>query len=248
MVEGKVAVVTGGGSGIGQACAITLAECGASVVVADIVLECAQDVVTAITDAGGHAVAVHCDVTLQEHTEHMVEVALREFGRLDIAVNNAGIAADKVPLEELPIADWFTVMEVNLDGVFLSMKAEIPAMLATGGGSIVNISSIFGSVASAKRAPYIAAKHAVVGLTKAAALDYAKDGIRVNAVAPGFIDTPLVRSRRSDADYRALEGWHPLGRLGTADEVAQLVTFLASDSASNITGSYQLVDGCYTAQ
>lgn len=244
----KVAVVTGGGSGIGQACVHELARQGAHVVIADISLSAATSVATELIGAGYQAVPVHVDVTRQDDNERVVEVAMSEFGRLDVAVNSAGIAIEKAPLEEVQIAEWQTLMAVNLDGVFLSMRAQLAAMVAGGGGVVVNVASVFGVVGSAERAPYVAAKHALVGLTKAAALDYAKAGIRITAVGPSFIDTPMTRRTRTDADFRVLEEFHPVGRLGVPEEVAQLVAFLASDAASNITGSYHVIDGGYIAQ
>lgn len=247
-LNGKVAVVTGAASGIGEATAQLLAERGASVVVADLNEAGAASVAAAITAAGGTAVSCFVDVTSQESQQQMVDVALNRFDALHIGVNNAGIGGEQGLAGELSYEGWRAVLSVNLDGVFLSMKAEIPAMLQSGGGAIVNMASILGSVAFPNVAGYVAAKHGVVGLTKAAALDYAKLGIRVNAVGPGFIDTPLVRGGLPEDMIGVLEGMHPIGRLGTSREVAELVAFLASDAASNITGSYHVIDGGYTAQ
>ena len=179
--------------------------------------------------------------------EKSVAFAIERFGRLDVAVNNAGIGGDIAKTADYGLEGWDKVIAVNLSGVFYGMKHQIPAMLRSGGGSIVNIASIMGSVAARDTAGYVAAKHGVVGLTKTAALEYAEDGIRVNAVGPGYIDTPLLQVL-DKATYDGLVGLHPIGRLGRPEEVAELVLFLASDRASFITGRYHVADGGYTAQ
>ena len=248
LLDGKVAVITGGGSGIGEATAKLFAQQGASVVVADLHEQAAADVAGAIVAAGGEATSCVVDVADLKSQQAMIDHALSTYGALHIGVNNAGIGGEQNPVAEMTLEGWRNVLAINLDGVFMSMKVEIPAMLASGGGSIVNMASILGTVAFANSAGYVAAKHGVVGLTKTAALEYAKQGIRVNAVGPGFIDTPLVRNNLPPEALTMLEGLHPLGRLGQSHEVAELVAFLASDAASNITGSYHLVDGGYTAQ
>ena len=177
----------------------------------------------------------------------MVKATIMRFGRLDIAVNNAGIGGPQALTGAYPLDGWADVIAVNLSGVFYSMRAEIPAMLGSAGGSIVNMASILGSVGFGQSVAYVAAKHGVVGMTKTTAIEYAKSGIRVNSVGPGFIDTPLLAAADRDV-VAGISALHPLGRLGRSEEVAELVAFLASDRASNITGSYFLTDGGYTAQ
>ena len=241
LLNGKVTVVTGGGSGIGEAVAVDFAREGATVVVADV------DEASAgrVTDAIGDAASTHAvDVGDADSVRQMVDEVVARYGRLDVAVNNAGIGGEAAPIGEYPVEGWRKVLSVNLDGVFYGMRYEIPAMLQGGGGSIVNMASILGSVAFAQAPAYVSAKHAIVGLTRNAAVEYSKEGIRTNAVGPGFIETPLVPEELRDA-VRPL---HPIGRLGRPEEVAAVATFLASDRASFVTGSYITVDGGYTAQ
>jgi NAD(P)-dependent dehydrogenase (short-subunit alcohol dehydrogenase family) len=241
---GKVAIVTGAGSGIGEACATLLARRGAKVLVADVRTEAAEAVAAAIGDAARpHAV----DVTDPAACEAMVAAAVEAFGGLDVAVNNAGIGGPQAPTGGYPLDGWAAVIAVNLSGVFYCMRAEIAAMLAGGGGSIVNMASILGSVGFAQSVAYVSAKHGVVGMTRTAAVEYARQGIRVNAVGPGFIETPLLAAASPEI-VAGVAGLHPLGRLGRSEEVAELVAFLASDRASNTTGAYYVTDGGYTAQ
>jgi NAD(P)-dependent dehydrogenase (short-subunit alcohol dehydrogenase family) len=247
LFENKVAMVTGAGSGIGAAIAGRLGEEGATVIVADLNEAAARKVAAQIERDGGIAAAVEQDVGDPASVERSVAFALDKFGQLDVAVNNAGITGDLKPLADYSLEGWDKVIAVNLGGVFYGMKYQIPAMLRSGGGSIVNIASILGSVAARDSAGYNAAKHGVVGLTKSAALEYSKDGVRVNAIGPGYIDTPLLQNLDRQV-YDGLVDLHPIGRLGKAEEVAELALFLASDKASFVTGSYHLVDGGYTAQ
>ncbi|MGK2239140.1 MAG: NAD(P)-dependent dehydrogenase (short-subunit alcohol dehydrogenase family) [Rhodococcus sp. (in: high G+C Gram-positive bacteria)] len=242
----QVAIVTGGGSGIGAAAAHTLARLGARIVVADISEVAAQRVASEI---GIAAIAVQADVSEASDAEKMVDTALRHFGSLDIAVNNAGIGMPvKTPAADVSTELWHKVMSVNLDGAFLCLRAQVEAIRRHGkGGAIVNVASVMGSVASPGAAPYVASKHALVGLTKTAALDYAHEGIRVNAVGAGFVDTPLLTGR--DPKWiAAIAASHPLGRLAQADEIAAVIAFLCSPAASFMTGAYVPVDGGFLAR
>lgn len=246
--NGKVAIVTGGASGIGEAVVKTLAAGGAKVVVADIDGNAARAAADALAKAGGTAASFAVDVSDAAQVEAMVEFAQSTYGGLHLAVNNAGISGAAAPTGEYPLEAWRKVIGVNLDGVFYGLRYEIPAILASGGGAIVNMASILGSVGFANSPAYVAAKHAIVGLTKNAAIEYAKQGIRVNSVGPAFIDTPLLSKNLDAETLKFIATLHPVGRLGRAEEVAALTAFLLSDEASFITGSYHLVDGAYVAQ
>ena len=243
--HGKVAIVTGGGSGIGEAAARKIADGGGMVLVADLDVENGQRVANDLADAGAF---FEVNTGKAEQVEAMVANAVERFGHLDVIVNNAGIGGPQAPTGEYPLDGWQHVMDVNLNGVFYGMRYAIPEMLKRGGGSIVNIASILGSVGFANTSAYVSAKHAVVGMTKNVAIEYSAQGIRANSVGPGFIETPLVKNNLSADVLQMLEGMHPIGRLGRPEEVAALIAFLASDDASFITGSYHLVDGAYTSQ
>lgn len=245
--HGKTALVTGAGSGIGAAIALELAKAGARVAVQDIALDKAQAVAATITAAGGAALALAGDVSVAAEVEGLVAKTVAWGGGLHLLVNNAGIGGPSAPTGDYPLDGWDKVIGVNLNGVFYGLRFGIPAMLAAGGGAIVNIASILGSVGFANAPAYVAAKHAVVGLTKNAGMEYATQGIRVNAIGPAFIDTPLLAGF-DEAARNWLISLHPAGRMGTSEEVAALTLFLLSDQASFITGSYHLVDGGYTAK
>lgn len=246
-LEGKVAIVTGGGSGIGAAICRRLAMQGAEVVVADMNGDAAQSVCEQICADGRLAHAVTVDVTDMDAVQKMVDFTVKTCGGLHLAVNNAGIDGTCAVTADYPIDGWARVIDVNLNGVFYCMKCEIAAMVETGGGAIVNMSSVLGSVGLPTTAAYTAAKHGVVGLTKVAAIEYARQGIRINAVGPGWIETPLLARQAELGNSRRMKALQPMGRQGKPEEVAALVCFLLSEQASFITGSYHLVDGAYSA-
>jgi NAD(P)-dependent dehydrogenase (short-subunit alcohol dehydrogenase family) len=244
-LEGKVALVTGAGSGIGEAVALVLAREGSKVVLTDVDMAGCERVAGAVKATGAEAITVRNDVSMASECEAAVSAALKAFGRLDIAVNNAGIGGPAALTGDYPQDGWHQVINVNLNGVFYGMRYQIPAMLKSGGGSIVNIASILGQVGFATASAYVAAKHGVVGLSKNAAMEYAAQGIRVNSVGPGFIRTPLLTKHLTEEQLTGIAALHPIGRLGTSEEVAELVLWLASDKASFVTGAYYAVDGGY---
>jgi NAD(P)-dependent dehydrogenase (short-subunit alcohol dehydrogenase family) len=247
-LENKVAIITGAGSGIGKAISLLYASEGAKIVVSDIDENGGSETVAEIKAKGGDAVFVKADTSRPDDSKNVVEQAVKQFGGLHIAVNNAGIGGPLKVIGEYPIDGWDKTIAINLSGVFYGLRYQIPAMLSSGGGSIVNIASILGKVGTKNTAAYVASKHGVIGLTEAAALDYADQNIRINSIGPGYIYTPLLTNSLDDAAMKALEGLHPMGRLGTSEEVAELALWLNSDKASFVTGAYYNVDGGYLAQ
>lgn len=248
LLTGKVALVTGAGSGIGRAVAIAYAREGAKVVAADVDEPGGQQTVSTIAGNGGTSKFVKADVSSPEDNRILVSETVSLYGALNIVCNNAGIAGPVAVTDEYPLDGWNRVISVNLSGVFYGMHFQIPAMLKTGGGAIVNMASILGAVGTTNSPAYVAAKHGLVGLTKAAALEYALQNIRINSVGPGYISTPLLSNNLSAEMLRTVESLHPMKRLGKAEEVAELVLFLSSEQSSFITGSYYPVDGGYLAQ
>lgn len=249
-MQGKVALVTGGGSGIGRACALMLAQAGAQVVVSDWVPQGGAETVAAILAAGGQALFVRADVADAGQVEALVRTVLAGFGRLDVAVNSAGIFGKIAPLVEHDAADFERVIGINLKGVFFCMKYQIGAMLEQGAGAIVNIASVQGLVSGPGASIYSASKHGVIGLSKGAALDNARTGIRVNVVCPGTIETPLALAYYSERGLPLPNDSQriPMGRVGRPDEIGSTVLFLCSDAASYITGVALPVDGAITVQ
>jgi NAD(P)-dependent dehydrogenase (short-subunit alcohol dehydrogenase family) len=247
LLENKVALVSGAGSGIGRAIAITYAKEGAKVVVADINEEHADETVKMIEENGGEAFTVKADSSKAEENKRLVEAVVSKYGRLDIACNNAGIGGPAKPTGEYEPEEWDRVIGLNLNGVFYACRYEIEQMKKNGGGAIINIASIHGQVAAPNSPAYTASKHAVVGLTKNIAAEYATKNIRCNAVGPGYIETPLLSANLSDEAKNAIAAKSPINRLGTSQEIADLVAFLSSDKSSFTTGSYIIADGGYTA-
>lgn len=247
--SGKVALVTGASSGIGKATALLFAGQGANVVVSDINTTKGKQVVEEIKRNGGEAIFVQADVANPEECAKLVQETVAAFGSLNIAFNNAGIGGEQHPIADMTIEGWNKVIAVNLNSVFYCMKYQVQQMLQNGGGAIVNNSSILGQVGFANSAAYVAAKHGVIGLTKNGALEYTAQGMRINAVGPAFIKTPLLTEAGMNEDmFRMLEQLHPIGRLGTSEEVAELVVWLSSAKASFVTGAYYAVDGGYLAR
>jgi NAD(P)-dependent dehydrogenase (short-subunit alcohol dehydrogenase family) len=247
--DGKVAIVTGGGSGIGQAACHLYAREGAKVVVSDIDEKGGDETCRAIQEMNGEAAFVRADVSNPGDCQSLVDETTEKYGRLDIAFNNAGIGGEANLTGEYSAEGWQKVIDINLSGVFYCMRYEIPAMLKTGGGAIVNMASILGQVGFSKSPAYVAAKHGVVGLTRTAAIEYAQQGLRINSVGPAFIHTPLISGLEQNAQIRDyLISLHPIGRLGAPEEVAELVIWLSSEKASFVTGAYYAVDGGYLAR
>ncbi|GAA3737879.1 MULTISPECIES: SDR family NAD(P)-dependent oxidoreductase [Flavobacterium] len=247
LLENKVAFVSGGGSGIGRAVAEAYAREGAKVVVADINVEHGEETVKIIKDKGGEAFFVKGDSSSANDNKHMVEVTVSKYGRLDIACNNAGMGGPAKPTGEYEPEAWDKVIALNLSGVFYACRYQLEQMEKNGGGSIVNIASIHGQVAAPNSVAYTASKHGVVGLTKNIAVEYAQKNIRCNAVGPGYIETALLKDNLNKEMMQAVAAKSAMNRLGTAEEVAELVTFLSSEKSSFTTGSYIIADGGYTA-
>ena len=253
-LDGKIALVTGGSSGIGRASALAFGREGATVVVADVDVKGGEETGRMIQAAGATATFVRTDVSKASEVEALVQRAVETYGRLDCAFNNAGIQGHSTPTAECSEDNWDRIIAINLTGVWLCMKHELRHMLKQGGGAILNTASNFGLVGSNGMPAYTASKHGVVGLTKSAALEYAKAGIRVNAVCPGPVDTPLfyelVRHRPEQRDQivGAILAQEPMGRLGRPEEIAEAVVWLCSDAASFVTGAAVSVDGGYVTQ
>ncbi len=251
-MNGKTAIVTGAASGIGRATALLFAARGAKVIVSDVDQSGMEQTVGAIDDAGGEAHLVPCDISRPDEVARLIETTIDMFDRLDYACNNAGIEGEIADTVECSIENWRRVIDINLTGTWLCMKHEIPHMLApsNGGGAIVNVSSIAGLIGFGGLPAYVASKHGMNGLTKTAALEYAQRGIRINAVCPGAIETPMIhRVTHHDAqEEAAMIARHPMGRMGTPEEIAELIVWLCSDAASYITGQMIAADGGYVAQ
>jgi NAD(P)-dependent dehydrogenase (short-subunit alcohol dehydrogenase family) len=246
---GKVAIVTGASSGIGRSTALFYAREGAKVVVSDIDEAGGQETVRLIQAASGEAFFDKTDIANPADCQTMVAKAVKKFGRLDFACNNAGIGGEQNLIADYSVEGWQKVIAINLSGIFYCMKYEIPAMLKAGGGAIVNMASILGQVGFTGAPAYVAAKHGVIGLTQNGAIEYAAQGIRVNSIGPAFIRTPMIASLEENAEaLNMLIGLHPMGRLGLPEEVAELVIWLSSKRASFVTGAYYSVDGGYLAR
>lgn len=247
LLKNKVAVVSGAGSGIGRAVAETYAQEGAKVVVADINVAHGEETVAIIKKAGGDAYFVKADSSSANENKMLIDEVVKKYGRLDIACNNAGMGGPAAPTGEYEPESWDKVIALNLSGVFYACRYQIEQMMKNGGGSIVNIASIHGTVAAPNSVAYTASKHGVVGLTKNIASEYGEKNIRCNAVGPGYIETPLLTDHLNKDMMKAITDKSTMKRLGTPQEIADLVTFLSSDKSSFTTGSYIIADGGYTA-
>ena len=252
ILENKISLVTGAGSGIGRASSLALAREGAKVVVSDINASAGEETLSAIKERGGDGIFVHADVSKTSDVQSLVARVVETYGSLDCAYNNAGIEGFRAGrLHEYPEETWDRLIDTNLKGIWLCLKYEIQQMLEQGGGVVVNAASVVGLVGGRRMSGYCASKHAIVGLTKAAALEYAQDHIRVNAVCPGIIDTPMMDRITADREpgfKEAVGSRQPIGRLGTPEEIAESVAWLCSDAASLVTGMAMAVDGGFTTQ
>jgi NAD(P)-dependent dehydrogenase (short-subunit alcohol dehydrogenase family) len=246
-IKNKVAIITGAGSGIGKATALLLSSEGAKVVISDINEDHGNAVSELIIKNGGDAIFVKADTSVPEDNKRLVDETVKIYGTLDIAVNNAGIGGQLAATADYPVEGWQKVIATNLSGVFYGMHFQIAVMMKNG-GSIINVSSILGMVGTKFAPAYVAAKHGVIGLTKTAALEYAMNNIRINSIVPGYIKTPMVSAALDETALKGVAALHPIGRLGEPEEVAELILWLASPSASFVTGSYYAIDGGYLAQ
>jgi NAD(P)-dependent dehydrogenase (short-subunit alcohol dehydrogenase family) len=244
--DGRVALITGAGSGMGRASAREFAASGARVVVADVNQQGGMETVDMIKSKGGTAAFVQTDVTKSDQVSTMVDFAIKTYGQLDFAHNNAGVNIPEYATADIPEKDWDFIMNINLKGVWLCMKHEIPALLKQSSAAIVNTSSIGGLLGTATIAAYTAAKHGVIGLTKSAALDYANTGLRINAVCPGIVNTPFLKG--NPEAVKQLSQVIPKGRLAEPEEIARAVVWLCSDESSYVTGHSMVVDGAYGVQ
>jgi len=247
ILENKVALITGAGSGIGKAIAILYASEGARIVVSDIDEPRGMETVERVKAFGGDSIFVKADTSLPHEHKKMVDRTVHQFGGLHVVVNNSGIGGPLNTVGDYPIDGWHKVISTNLSGIFYGMHFQIPALIASGGGSIVNMASILGKVGTKGSAAYVAAKHGVIGLTESAALEYADKGVRVNSVGPGYILTPMLNILDKETMDK-VKGMHPMGRLGKPEEVAELSLWLNCDKSSFVTGSYYNIDGGYLAQ